>query len=150
MDALSESTLGKINYSEKGKERMGQFAALTKDLNKLNEENPAIRLGHIDNSTTVDHGMSQVVAFSTKDDVSNNEIFTITNAGETNYREDKDNEYWIKFPKGRWVEVLNTDDEKYGGTSRHLNKDEIIHGDGSTNRAINLAGYSTICFKRVG
>lgn len=150
MDALSESTLGKINYSEKGKERMEQFAALTKDLNKLNEENPAIRLGHIDNSTTVDHGMSQVVAFSTKDDVSNNEMFTITNAGETNYREDKDNEYWIKFPKGRWVEVLNTDDEKYGGTSRHLNKDEIIHGDGSTNRAINLAGYSTICFKRVG
>lgn len=150
MDALSESTLGKINYSEKGKERMEQFAALTKDLNKLNEENHAIRLGHIDNSTTVDHGMSQVVAFSTKDDVSNNEIFTITNAGETNYREDKDNEYWIKFPKGRWVEVLNTDDEKYGGTSRHLNKDEIIHGDGSTNRAINLAGYSTICFKRVG
>ena len=148
--ALEKSTLGKITYSEAGAKRMEQFKNLTRDLNKLNDENPAIRLGNVDKSSIVDHPMSQVVAFSSKDETSNNEIFTITNAGETNYREDKDNEYWIKFPKGRWVEVLNTDDEKYGGTSRHLNEGEVIHGDGSTNMPINLAGYSTVCFKRVG
>ncbi len=150
MDALRESTLGEINYSESGKKRMEQFANLAKDLNKLNNENSAIRTGYIDKSTIIDHPMSQVIGYCSKDTATNNEIFTITNAGETNYREEKDNEYWIKFPKGRWVEVLNTDDEKYGGSARHLNKDEVIHGDGSTNRPINMAGYSTICFKRVG
>ncbi len=149
-DALSASTLGKIPYSEEGRARMDKFGELSKDLNRLNCENSAMSRGYIDTSSIINHPMSMVIGFDSKDSKTNNEIFTITNTGETNYREDKDNEYWVKFPEGRWVEILNTDDEKYGGSGRHKNSDEIIHGDGSSNRPINLAGYSTICFKRVG
>lgn len=146
--ALEESTLGKIPYSAQGKERMNQFNALIKDLNRLNDENSALRLGYIDTNTIVDHPKSCVVGYNSIH--GDNEIFAVTNLAETNYREDKDNEYGITFPSGRWEEILNTDDTKYGGTGRHMNQNEIIHGDGHTNKPINLAGNSTIYFKRVG
>lgn len=149
-DALEKSTLGKINYSDAGKAEMKKFAALTKDLNELNDKISASRSGYIDEDTIVEHPMSQVIAFSAKDSNTDSETFVIMNAGKTNYGEDSENEYWIEFPKGRWAEVLNTDNLKYGGSSKYLNDNKTIHGDGGTKRPINLAGYSTICFKRVG
>ncbi len=148
--ALAASTIGKIKYSPDGKKRMDGFNLLMKDLAKLNEENPALRLGHINKDFVVDHSMSNLVAFDIKDKNSDNEIFTVSNLGVANYREDKDNEYYITFPEGEWIEVLNTDDIKYQGTSRHANKDEIIQGDGHSIKPINIGGYSTIYFKKVG
>ncbi len=144
--ALEESTLGKIQYSENGKKIMNNYAKLTKDLNKLNDENKALSLGYIDPDTIVEHPMSSVVGMNSK--YEDNEIFMITNFSDVNYRESKDNEYYIKFPKGTWVEVLNTNDSKYGGDDRHKNT-EPINGDGCTNRPINLSRYSTIYFKRI-
>lgn len=148
--ALDESTMGRISYSEDGKKRMEAFRNLTKDLNTLNENNSALTRGYIDESSIVNHGLSQVVGLNAKDNGNNNEIFTITNFGETKYSEGEDNEYYIEFPKGRWVEVLNTNDEKYGGNSKYLNQNEVFHGDGRTKRPINLGRYSTIYFKRIG
>lgn len=145
--ALQESTLGKIEYSPNGKKRMEEYNNLVKDLNKLNAENSALRLGKIEETSVVDHPMSAVIGVNAID--GENEIFTVTNFSDINYREDKYNEYYLKFPKGKWVEVLNTDDIKYGGDGRHKNT-EVISSDGNINKPINLAGYSTICFKRVG
>ena len=147
--ALKESTLGGIKYSKEGRMRMEGFRNLVSDLNKLNAENSALRHGYIQESNIVNHPSSNVVALNSVDWESDNEIFAITNFGETNYREDKCNEYWIKFPEGKWVEILNTDDEKYGGTNRHLNSNETIQGDGMTNRPISIAGCSTVYFKRI-
>ena len=41
------SKLDGIQYSNKTKDRMEQYAALTKDLNKLNKENPALTKGKL-------------------------------------------------------------------------------------------------------
>ncbi len=145
--ALKESTMGKIQYSENGKAYMKGFENLTKDLNKLNDENPALSKGYIKPETIVDHPLSGVAAFCSKD--GENEIFVISNFKDESYRKDKGNQYGIKFPKGKWVEVLNTDDKKYCGSSRCMNE-KVIEGDGSSNKEINLPAYSTVCFKKVG
>lgn len=144
--ALEESTLGKIKYSKDGKIRMNSYRVLTRDLNKLNNENKALRTGYIDEASIVEHPASSVLAFNSKKN--ENEIYTITNFSDVNYREDKYNEYYIKFPKGTWVEVLNTNDKKYGGDGRHMNEKPIV-SDGNANQPINLSKYSTIYFKRV-
>lgn len=149
MPAMKKSTIGRIKYSRQGKEKMNGFKNLVTDLNKINSENSALRRGYIQTKDIVNHPSSNVIAFNSADTEADNEIFAITNFGETNYREDKCNEYWIQFPEGKWVEILNTDDEKYGGTNRHLNKDEVIEGDGRTNRPISIAGCSSVYFKRI-
>ena len=145
--ALNESTLGKIKYSENGNKRMDCYKELTKDLNKLNKENKALRVGYINESSIVDHPTSCVIGFNSK--YADNEIFTVTNFGETNYREDKENEYYIKLPKGEWVEILNTNDKKYGGDGRHMNT-KVISSDGAVDKPINISKYSTVYFKRIG
>ncbi len=145
--ALEESTMGKIQYSKEGQASMNKYKALVKDLNTLNKTNEALQIGYIDESSIVDHPMSCVVGFNTKYD--NNEIFSITNLSDVNYSEDNDNEYYIKFPRGKWAEILNTDDKKYGGTSEYKNREGIV-GDGHSNKPLNIAKYSTIYFKRVG
>ncbi|MCD8023930.1 MAG: alpha amylase C-terminal domain-containing protein [Candidatus Gastranaerophilales bacterium] len=147
--ALEESTMGKIKYSKEGGKKIRGFENLTRDLNKLNEENPALVNGTIDTSSLVSHTLSQVAGFCAKDEKTGNEIFTVSNLGETNYRHDKNNKYYIKFPEGKWVEILNTDDSRYGGSERHKNKD-LIEADGDSNCSINLSRYSTSIFKRVG
>ena len=150
-EALDASTFGKTEYSKDGMQRMEQYRALTKDLNTLNEENPALTRGFINNSNNslVDH-KNGVIAFHTKDDADDNEIFVITNFGDKEYSESGYNEYYIPFPQGRWVEVLNTDDEKYGGSSNFLNEDDDpFYSEGQTKHPINLGKYSTLYFKRI-
>ena len=58
---------------------MDKFRNLTSDLNKLNEENPAMTTGEYVKENTVKHPYSQVIGLHTKDAQSNNEIFTISN-----------------------------------------------------------------------
>ena len=150
-EALDASTFGKTEYSKDGMQRMEQYRALTKDLNTLNEENPALTRGFINNSNNslVDH-KNGVIAFHTKDDADDNEIFVITNFGDKEYSESGYNEYYIPFPQGRWVEVLNTDNEKYGGSSNFLNEDDDpFYSEGQTKHPINLGKYSTLYFKRI-
>ena len=62
-------------------------------------------------------------------------------------RKDAD-KYYIKFPKGQWQEVINTDDKKYGGKGR--TNPQVIYSDGYGNQPIALSGQSTAIFKRVG
>ncbi len=146
--ALRESTLGNIKYSQNGRNTMRKFLNLTKDLNKLNKENPALTKGYLDKSETVKHHGSNVFATLTKDNKSNNEIYTITNFNAAGYPRSDAADYYIKFPQGEWTEILNTDDKKYGGSGIHNNKQNII-SDGKTNSPIKLAGESTILFKKI-
>ncbi len=147
--ALEESTIGNIKYSTAGRIKMTKFKQLTRDLNKLNEENPAITKGYLETSSTVKHQASQVFATHAKDPESNNEIFTVTNFNDANYPRTDAADYYIQFPQGEWVEVINTDDKKYGGSGLYNNTNQI-HGNGNSNVPIKLAGESTVIFKRVG
>lgn len=146
--ALEESTIGSIKYSKAGKNTMNKFKELTKDLNKLNEENPALTKGYLETSGTVKHQASQVFATHAKDPESNNEIFTVTNFNAASYPRTDADDYYIQFPEGEWVEVLNTDDKKYGGSGNY-NNNSNIYSNGHDNVPIKLAGEATTIFKRI-
>lgn len=146
--ALEESKLGNIKYSTAGRIKMTKFKQLTKDLNKLNEENPALTKGYLQTSGTVKHQASQVFATHAKDPESDNEIFTITNFLDASYPRSDAANYYIQFPEGEWVEILNTDDKRYGGSGNY-NNHSPISSDGHNNVPISIAGESTTIFKRI-
>ncbi len=147
-EGLKESTLGLIEYSYSGKHQMNKFANLVKDLNKITSENPALTKGRLIPENTVKHTPSQVIASHSKDNNSGNEIFTVTNFNDADYPRFDAADYYIKFPKGQWIEILNTDDKRYNGTGNFNNKN-IITSDGQNNSSIKLKGQSTILFKRI-
>ncbi len=149
LDALKSSTLGTIPYSGYGRLQMTRFKNLTKDLNTINENNPALTKGVLIAENTVKHHASQVFGTHAKDFESGNEIFSVTNFGDANYPREDASAYYIKFPEGKWIEILNTDNKKYGGTGNYVNN-EVIDSNGYENSAIKLAGQSTKMFKRVG
>ncbi len=146
--ALQESTFGNIKYSSNGRTMMNKFRNLTRDLNSINAENSALTNGVIIAENTVKHQSSQVIATHAKDFDNNNEIFSITNFNDSDYPRYNAADYYIKFPAGEWIEVLNTDDRKYGGTGNFINSN-TISSDGVNNIPIKLAGESTVIFKRV-
>ncbi len=148
LSALKESTLGNIKYSQNGKNTMRKFSNLTKDLNKINSENSALTKGYLDDKSTIKHYGSSVFATLAKDSNSQNEIFTVTNFNTSSYPRRDAAEYYINFPKGEWVEILNTDNKKYGGSGEYNNQNNII-SDGKENSPIKLAGESTIIFKKI-
>lgn len=120
---------------------------LTKDLNKIANENPALANGTIVEENTVIHPSSQVIGLNMRDSETNNEIFTIANFSDMKYpREDADR-YYILFPKGTWQEIINTDDVKYKG-SGYTNK-QLIVSDGNNPAPINLSSRSTLIFKKI-
>ena len=146
--ALLDSKFGHIKYSSAAKSMMNKFRNLTRDLNLLNEQNSALTKGVLIAENTVKHQFSQVIATHAKDVDNNNEIFSITNFNDSDYPRYNAADYYIKFPAGEWVEVLNTDDRKYGGTGNFINSN-TISSDGVNNIPIKLAGESTVIFKRV-
>ena len=145
--ALKESKFGNIKYSENAVHYMRNFRTLIKDLNKLNDDNPALTTGRLIPDDTVKHHSSQVFATHSSDG-ENNDIYTVTNFSSSSYPRRNAADYYIKFPKGEWVEVLNTDDRKYGGTGEYMNK-HIIKSDGISNLPIKLSSESTLIFKKI-
>lgn len=154
--ALEASTFGNIEYSKKETELMQQFNQLTKDLNKLNRENPALTKGYL---TLKEDGSKNciiqdgIVAINPKDEKTGNEFFIITNFNDNAYPSGKNGELNIHFPKGKWVEVLNTNDTKYGGTGKCLNKDYIegfgIDDNKEHKASVKLKEMSTVYFKKI-
>lgn len=147
--ALQDSVQGILPYSEKGRGIINRCKALTKDLNKINEQNPALTKGVIIADSTVKHYASQVFATHSKDNESGNEIFAITNFRDEDYPRQSADNYYIKFPEGKWVEILNTDDRRYGGSGKFNNTKAIV-GNGTDNLPIKLSAQSTSIFKKVG
>lgn len=147
--AMQDSQFGNILYSSEGRKNRSRFKNLIKDLNKLNMENPALTRGRLVPEDTVKHPYSQVFANHAVDGESRNEIYSITNFSPSAYPRSNATDYYIKFPKGKWAEVINTCDKKYGGTGKY-NNTEIIESDGVNNVPVKLGGESTAIFKRVG
>lgn len=154
--ALLASKLDGIDYSEASKTRMEQHANLTKDLNRLNKENPALTRGSlvINEDGLKDYIIhNNIIGLHTKDEETGNEFFIVTNFGTSEYPNIFNEDYYLQFPKGEWEEVLNTDNVKYGGYNKHLNEDKIFKGEGLNENdpkiPINLGEFSTVYFKRI-
>ncbi len=154
--ALEASKLDGIKYSDSTKAAMENHNNLIKDLNKLNKENPALRRGNLllNKDGSKDCFIhNNAIGFHTKDEKTGNEFFVVTNFGYEGYPDIFNEKYYMPFPYGRWEEVLNTDDIKYGGCGKYLNDGEIFEGSGlnqDEKLPVNLAEFSTIYFKRVG
>lgn len=142
-----ESTIGNISYSQAGKNLMSKFRNLTRDLNQLNEENSSLTRGYLVVDSTIKNP-DNVFATHALDPERKNEIFSITNFGDNSYPRRDAAEYYIRFPKGVWVEKLNTDDKKYGG-SGNINGTTLIHSDGEHQSPIKLSGQTTTIFRRI-
>ena len=147
--ALHESTMGNIPYSKEAKAKMNQYRNLTRDLNLLMEENPALSTGDIDPKYTVKHKPSHLIATLAKDDKTNNQIYSITNFLGSSYPSEDAAEYYIIFPPGKWVEVLNTNAEKYGGSGKYTNENNVFESDGTYGHSINVGAFSTLIFKKI-
>ncbi len=147
ISAMKESTLGNINYSSFANEKLNQYSKLCQDLNVLASENPAMTDGHYVQENIVKHHQSKVLATHSISNDGKNEIYTITNFENAAYPRQDADKYYITFPEGAWVEVLNTDDKKYGGVG-YVNRTCII-SDGKSNKPVNLGKYSTMIFKKI-
>lgn len=148
LSAFKESKIDSLKLSTNGERYEQGFNNLIRDLNKLNKENKAIVNGRIVTQDTVKHSGSQVIALHMADDETKNHIYTITNFSDLKYPREEADRYYISFPKGKWVEILNTDDTRYMGTGM-VNKEQIIESDGHTGYPINLASKSTLIFKKL-
>ena len=146
LPALNESKFGNIDYSLTARQKMGKYQTLVSDLNKISDENPALTIGHLENDNAVLHPISQVLG--THSVYKDNEIFSVTNFKDASYPRIDATSYYIKFPKGKWVQLLNSDDKKYGGTGRYNNK-KVINSDGMNNSPIKLGACSTVLFKKI-
>lgn len=122
---------------------------LVKDLNSLYKESPALwqRDSSSDGFTWLvgDDGAGNTLAYLRSSD-DGSQIISITNFSPVPHEQ-----YHLPIPKlGNWIEALNTDDVKYGG-SGVINSEikvEQIHHKGFENSAvIRLAPLATIWLK---
>lgn len=147
--AYKESILDNIEYTEGAKKYIGYYETLMKDLNSLPSKfhTNAINDGeYIGQPATCNHNESKVLAVHTKSKSDNSELFTISNFDDCTYPRRDGGFYMVDFPEGTWVEILNTDDEKYGGEG-YINT-EKIKSDG-TKKPIRIGRYSTMIFKKI-
>lgn len=115
----------------------------TQDLAKLFYNNPCLHNGDNTKVQTVVHEQSKVLGIHRYE--GDNELFTVLNFGECEC-----GDYGIAFPKGKWQQVLSSNEEQYGGYGDCMNKD-ILKGHGTTAKTpIEIARHSMVVFKRVG
>lgn len=138
--AFMDSKLDNIPYSKEYKLVMDKIKAFTKDLSKLSDTIPALKSGKVVNTTY--HDFSRVQATHLKEGAS--EIFTISNFKNVDYP----NDYGIVFPKGKWIEVVNSNHKKYAGDGEYINPGKVL-GDGENYRYVSIPANSLIVFKKI-
>ena len=146
-EALKQSKLFGIEYSQRARVKMNAFRRLVRDLNIINANNSALSCGRFVLEDTIKHPYSQVIAMHARDDIRNNSLYSITNFGNQTYPDYDSESYYIEFPEGEWVEILNTDDNKYSGKG-NINR-KIIKSDGNKKYPINLSAKTTTIFKKI-
>lgn len=135
--AFLDSKPGNIRYTSKFYRNCIFTAKMTKLLNRINDKNPALQSGNIDD--TIVHDLSNVLA--EKITFENNELFVISNISDDFYYEN----YKINFPEGVWIEIFNTDLKKIGGDGTFTNVHKMTSGENK----ISLPGYGVIVFKKL-
>lgn len=139
-NAYADNMPNRIRYSSSAAEIMNKTEQFAIDTCILVDENPALQDGQI--VKTVIHEQSLVHAVHAKKD--DNEIFSVKNFSDNNF-----SEYNIVFPKGKWVEVINSADKKYAGNGNFMNNDKKINGNNAENNSISLPSNSIVYFKKI-
>ena len=122
---------------------------LVKDLNALYKESPALwqRDSSSDGFTWLvgDDGAGNTLAYLRSAD-DGSQIISITNFSPVPHEQ-----YRLPIPKsGNWIEALNTDDVKYGGSgviNNQIKVDQIQHRGFDYSAVIRLAPLATIWLK---
>ena len=122
---------------------------LVRDLNSLYRQNPALwqRDSSSDGFTWLvgDDGAGNTLAYLRSAD-DGSEIISITNFSPVPHEQ-----YHLPIPKvGKWVEILNTDDLKYGGSgviNSEIKIEQRHHRGFETSAIIRLAPLATIYLK---
>ena len=122
---------------------------LVKDLNALYKESPALwqRDSSSDGFTWLvgDDGAGNTLAYQRLAD-DGSQIISITNFSPVPHEQ-----YRLPIPKsGNWIEALNTDDVKYGGSgviNNQIKVDQIQHRGFDYSAVIRLAPLATIWLK---
>ncbi len=138
--AFEDSKLNSVKYSKDNERYLKQTESYSRDLNDIMDANPAMQNGTI--MKTIVHPVSSVHAMYCKKE--HNEIFSISNFSKESYK----GNYFIDLPKGKWKEISNTDNKKYGGDGIFIN--DIVSSDGTNKVPIALPKYGMVFFKKVG
>ena len=139
--ALLDSKMTSIKYSPEAQKTLKQVNAFTKKLANIIDSNPALQGGAIQNTEV--HDASSVYGMHRKE--GDNEIFAVSNFSDFNY----DKNYHIRFPEGKWQEVLNSDSEEFGGATKVATKNnDTLKSDGFVN-SISLPGNSILIYKKI-
>ena len=141
-DALNASKIGNIKYSNTGKLKLKNAQNLTKSLNNF-----SLPDANLNREKTILHPYSKVIGLDVenKDD----ELYVVSNFSDTNYPNQNAKEYYIEFPEGNWIEILNTDDKKYGGSGFYKNNIKTSSKKKQTKIPIKLPANSTLYFKKI-
>lgn len=138
-EALPDSIIDRIKPSGTFKDMQKQMIAFNLDLRKLLDENPAVQDGEI-TARYKEHDKLIHIHRVTKGD---NDIVVFKNFADTLYN---NNYSSLGFPKeGEWIEILNSDDVKYGGGG-NVNKGKVFSDN---NQNFSFAPNSIIVMKRV-
>ena len=117
------------------------YLRATQDMLRLRREIPALWQGDqhqmkIDH-TYVDSGVGVMHRWGRENP--EDEVLVIFNVSNDDYKKN----YWMRFPVGKWQEVFNSDDSKYGGQGL-TNASTLVQG----NQNINLPGKSLLIFRK--
>ena len=146
--AYEDSILSLDKFSPAGLDRMQQFQNLIVDLNAFKANNSSSTSGHIVVQDTVKHYQNPTLALHSIDEKTGNETFIVSNFSNVDYPT-----YNIEFPKGSWVEVINSNDEKYGGSGACKNEDVVVGyghvGTYGLKSKIAIPAKSSVIFKKI-
>lgn len=141
-NAIKASTIDSIPYTKQYRELFEKADKFERDINEFATSNKAMNSGYIYEDSTIAHDHSKVLGTHLKKDDS--EVFTVSNFSGYTYN----GGYQIKLPKGKWREVINSNDTKYAGNGKALNTKEII-SNGTEISSISLPSNSLVIFEKV-
>ncbi len=140
--AIKASTIDSIEYTEKYRELFKKADKFEQDINEFAISNKAMREGYIYEDSTIAHNASKILGTHLKKDDS--EVFVVSNFSDYSYKKG----YEITLPKGRWKEVINSNETKYAGTGDCSNSSQF-YSDGTHNSYLNIPANSLLIFKKV-
>ncbi|MBQ9245871.1 alpha amylase C-terminal domain-containing protein [bacterium] len=135
--AFNDSKLGTVKVADKYIYINKGVEKFVSDLNILNEKNISLSSGNIEK--TIVNEQSDVHCIYTRKIY--NDIFSVSNFSSKPY----ESNYGILFPKGKWKEIINSDNTIYAGEGKYLNNDKIFEQFSH----ISLPAYGIIFFEKV-
>jgi len=136
--AFEDSYMDQKTYSDTTLKQ--QSALYNGDLAKLLKETPALSQSSYQNLDT--HVYDDKIMQVHRWDLYGSDVIAVMNFGDNGQKHfDLEN-----FPEGNWVEVLNSNDKKYGGDGQNMNTNRTVK---RSDAAIEIPANSIVILKRV-